>query len=86
MTYRNAYLGLLAACVFASQVTGIGKIHNPDDVKRAFGRDYFRYDYSILGIPELEDACKKADFNSDSYETITLYRGWNIIIPTGLKN
>lgn len=78
---KTKRLGLIILCILLSEFSGIGKIHNPDDDYRAIGEDYYRYDYSILGMDRLEETFDRVDFHSNTYEPVHLYRSWHAYVP-----
>ena len=79
---KTGLITIISVLVIVSQISGIGKIHNPNDSYHVNGAgDYISYDYTALGMDRLRNVFDRVDFSSDEYEYVNLYRFWNAQVP-----
>lgn len=79
---KYSLIATIFALVIVSQISGVGKIHNPDDLYHIDeAGNYISYDYTALGMDRLKEVFDRVDFSSNEYEYVNLYRFWNAQVP-----
>lgn len=78
---KKRTIQILFVFVLCGQIAGIGKIHNPWDKYHIIGKDYYRYDYALIGMDRLNAVLDRVDFSSKNYERVSLYRDWCAMVP-----